>query len=80
VGEPAVVVGAVPQRVDIIYRARPVSLAAVAETRPVSPEVEEVGWFAPDALPELQVETAEALVAMARSARSPQTHPLPRWR
>lgn len=78
VGEPAVVVDPAPQRVDVIYRARPVSLAAVAETRVRSAEVVEVAWFPPDQLPELQFETAQALVAMARSARSPQTHHLPR--
>lgn len=66
VGEPAVVVDPGPQRIDVIYRARPVSLSVVGDARPVSPEIEEVGWFPPDALPELQFETAQALVALAR--------------
>ena len=66
VGQPAVVVDARPQRVDIVYRARPVTLAEVGEVRPSSPEIVEAAWFSPDALPELQVETAEALVALAR--------------
>src|SRR4051812_10272956 len=39
VGEPAVVVDAAPQRVDIIFRARPVSLEAIADMRPCSPEI-----------------------------------------
>jgi 8-oxo-dGTP diphosphatase len=65
-GPPAVVVDPDPQRVDIIYRARPISLSEVGEVRPNSPEIVEVGWFAPDALPELQFETAEAMVALAR--------------
>jgi 8-oxo-dGTP diphosphatase len=66
VGPPAVVVDAVPQRVDIVFRARPMSMAGVGEVRPSSPEIVEVGWFAPDALPELQFETADAMVALAR--------------
>jgi len=66
VGEAAVVVDPGPQRVDLIYRARPVTLAEVGEARPCSPEIVEVAWFAPDALPELQFETAGALVALAR--------------
>lgn len=71
VGQPAVVVDAGPQRVDLVYRARPVSMAEVGEARPSSPEIVEVGWFAPDALPELQFETAEALVALARRRSFP---------
>ena len=63
---PEVDVGPGPQRVDLIYRARPVTLAEVGEARPCSPEIVEVAWFAPDALPELQFETAGALVALAR--------------
>jgi 8-oxo-dGTP diphosphatase len=70
-GPPAVVVDARPQRVDLVYRARPVSLAEVGEARPSSPEIVEVGWFAPDALPELQFETAEALMALARQRSAP---------
>jgi 8-oxo-dGTP pyrophosphatase MutT (NUDIX family) len=77
VGEPAVVVDAAPQRIDIVFRARPVSLEAVGRMRPCSPEIVEARWFAPDALPELQHETATALVALARSAHSPQAKPLP---
>lgn len=76
-GQPAVVVDPEPQRVDLIYRARPRTVHDVASVRPSSPEVLEVRWFAPDALPRLQFETAQALVALARSARSPQAHPLP---
>ncbi len=66
VGSPAVVVDADPQRVDIVYRARPVSLSEIDEARPCSAEIVEVGWFSPSALPELQFETAEAMVALAR--------------
>lgn len=77
VGEPAVVVDSVPQRVDIVFRARPVSMSAIADMRPCSPEIVEARWFSPDALPELQHETAHALVALARSSHSPQAPTLP---
>lgn len=66
VGEPSVVVDAVPQRVDLVYRARPAAGADPADARPVSVEIAEVGWFPPDALPELQFETTGALMALAR--------------
>jgi len=67
IGAPAVVIDPDPQRVDLVYRARPLSLSEVGEARPNSPEIVEVGWFAPDALPQLQAEAATALVALARS-------------
>lgn len=76
-GEPAVVVAPVPQRIDIIFRARPVDPASVRLAAPGSPEIVEVGWFDPEALPQLQHETAEALVALARSSRAPQAPLLP---
>jgi len=72
VGEPAVVVDSAPQRVDIIFRARPRSIREIADARPCSEEIVEARWFSPDALPELQHETAHALVALARSSHSPQ--------
>ncbi|MEZ5141066.1 MAG: NUDIX hydrolase [Acidimicrobiales bacterium] len=72
VGEPAVVVDPAPQRVDVVFRARPAGGADVDDVGARSPEVVEARWFAPDALPELQHETAQALVALARSARAPQ--------
>jgi 8-oxo-dGTP pyrophosphatase MutT (NUDIX family) len=72
VGEPAVVVEPGPQRIDVVYRARPVPGADVDDLRPRSVEIAEVAWFGQDDLPELQEETAQALVALARSSRSPQ--------
>ena len=72
VGEPAVVVDAERQRIDLIFRAQPSHLSDVPEVRPSSPEIVRCEWFAKDALPELQFETANALVALARSSRSPQ--------
>lgn len=66
IGPPAVVVAPGPQRVDIIYRARPASLSDVGEVRPSSPEIVAAQWFPLDALPELQPETAGVLMALAR--------------
>lgn len=78
-GEPAVVVDPEPQRVDIIFRARPLDPALAVEDRvqPRSPEIVEAAWFSPDSLPELQFETADALVTLARAATSPVRRRLP---
>jgi 8-oxo-dGTP diphosphatase len=76
IGEPAIVVDPVPQRIDIVYRARPGALTDLGQMRPSSPEIVEARWFPADQLPELQFETANALVALARSSRSPQAVPL----
>lgn len=70
-GEPTVVVDAVPQRVDLVYRARPARHADLAAISPVSAEIAEVRWFGPDELPELQFETTGALMALARSRHEP---------
>lgn len=67
VGEPTVVVDAVPQRVDVVYRARPAHRADVDAVAPASPEILEVAWFARSDLPDLQHETAEALVVLSRT-------------
>ena len=66
IGEPRVVVDAPPQRVDLVYRARPAAGVDPDAVAPGSPEILEVGWFEPDQLPELQHETAEALRSLAR--------------
>jgi 8-oxo-dGTP pyrophosphatase MutT (NUDIX family) len=68
VGEPAVVVDAAAQRVDVIYRARLAPGTRWQDARPMSPEIVELGWFGPAALPELQFEASGAFVAMARSS------------
>ena len=73
VGQPAVVVDPEPQRIDLVFRARPTNGVAV---QPSSPEIEEARWFAPDSLPELQFETTGAMVALARAAQSPSATPL----
>lgn len=77
VGEPAVVVDAEAQRVDLVYRARLAVGEDATTARPLSPEIVDAHWFPIASLPELQHETSGALVALARSARSPQAVPLP---
>lgn len=77
VGEPAVVVAAVPRRVDVIFRATVAAGQDPTAAAPQSAEIVEVRWFPADDLPELQHETSGALVALARSARHPQAVPLP---
>lgn len=67
IGEPRVVVDAEPQRVDIIYRARPAAGADTDAVAPGSPEILEARWFPRSDLPELQHETVAALVALARA-------------
>ncbi len=69
IGEPAVVVDPRPRRVDIIYRARLANGTAPDAVRPTSVEIVEARWFPSDELPELQHETAGALVALARARR-----------
>ena len=77
-GEPAVVVDAHPQRVDVIFRARPLDPQAVLDAvTPQSPEITDARWFPADALPELQFETADALMTLARAATSPVDRRLP---
>lgn len=75
-GEPAVVVDPRPQRVDLVYRARPAVGADPDAVAPRSPEIAEVRWFHPDALPDLQHEATTALVSLARSSRAPQAVPM----
>jgi 8-oxo-dGTP pyrophosphatase MutT (NUDIX family) len=77
VGEPAVVVDARPQRIDIVYRARPADGVDVDSVEPHSPEVSDVRWFPAGALPELQPEAVSALVALARSDVPRGSGPLP---
>ena len=69
VGEPAVVVDPRPRRVDVIFRARLADGLEADSVRPTSVEIVEARWFQSDALPELQHETAGALVALARARR-----------
>ena len=76
-GEPAVVVDARPQRIDVVFRARPAAGADADAVGPRSPEVSDVRWFPADALPQLQPEAVSALVALARSGVPRPLGPLP---
>lgn len=76
-GEPAVTVDPEPQRVDVVFRCRPAIGTDVDAIRPRSPEIVEARWFHPGELPELQFETASALVRLARASVSPVDRPLP---
>jgi 8-oxo-dGTP diphosphatase len=76
-GEPAVVVDARPQRIDVVFRARPAAGADPDSVRPRSPEVSDVRWFPASALPQLQPEAVSALVALARSGVPSPLGPLP---
>jgi 8-oxo-dGTP diphosphatase len=71
VGDPAVVVDAPAQRVDVIYRARPAAGVDPGSVRAASPEIVELGWFPREDLPDLQFETSGAMMALARRSVSP---------
>lgn len=70
-GDPAVVVDAEAQRVDIVFRARPAPGVDPDGATASSPEILEVGWFSPEALPDLQFEASGAMVALARRRVTP---------
>lgn len=68
IGEPAVVVDAEAQRVDVVYRARPSAGIDPDSVSPQSPEIADVRWFPRADLPDLQHETVQALVALSRGS------------
>jgi 8-oxo-dGTP diphosphatase len=68
VGAPAVVVDSRPQRIDVVYRARPGAGADPDQARPTSAEIVEARWFPAGDLPTLQHEAVAALGALAASA------------
>jgi ADP-ribose pyrophosphatase YjhB (NUDIX family) len=72
VGDPAVVVDAEAQRVDVVFRARPAAGVDPGSATGASPEIVEVGWFPADALPDLQHEASGAMVALARRRVVPE--------
>lgn len=74
VGQPTVVVDPHPRRVDVVFRARPSEGSDVNGVRPRSAEIVEARWFGPQELPDLQLETAEALVALAQSILAGEEH------
>ncbi len=67
-GAPAVVVDSRPQRIDVVFRARPRAGVDPASAAPRSPEIRETRWFAAGDLPALQHEAVSALMALATSA------------
>jgi 8-oxo-dGTP pyrophosphatase MutT (NUDIX family) len=75
VGAPAVVVDSRPQRVDVVFRARPAVGADADAARPTSPEIVDVRWFPAGELPALQHEAVAALGALAASALGDETPP-----
>jgi len=70
VGDPAVVVDETAQRVDVVFKGRPLPDQDLDVLLPRSPEIVEVRWFPADQLPDLQFETSGALVALARRSIS----------
>lgn len=70
-GEPAVVVDAEAQRVDVVFSARAASGVDPESAQVASPELVELGWFPRDDLPDLQFEASGALMALARRAVTP---------
>jgi ADP-ribose pyrophosphatase YjhB (NUDIX family) len=73
IGEPAVVVDPGERRVDVVFAARLMLDGEGAAPRPVSPEIVECRWFAPDEIGSLalQREAAEAMAALARLPAQP---------
>jgi 8-oxo-dGTP diphosphatase len=74
---PAVVVDSRPQRVDVVFRARPAPDADPDAAHARSVEIREVRWFSPDDLPRLQHETVSALSALASSVLAPAPEAAP---
>lgn len=75
IGPPGVVIDPIPQRVDVIFRARPLPGKDLDALELCSPEIKAVEWFSPTDLPELQFETAGALVELARATGAADRRP-----
>jgi 8-oxo-dGTP diphosphatase len=75
--QPAVVVDSRPQRVDVVFRARPAPGVDPATARPVSAEIREVRWFPADEMPRLQHEAVTALMALASSTLDAEAEEAP---
>ena len=65
-GPPRMFIDERTRGIEAVFRARAVRPADLGRVGPVSPELVETGWFAPDALPALQKESARALDLLAR--------------
>lgn len=68
IGDPAVVVDSRPQRVDVVFRARPAGAFRPADAYAKSVEISEVRWFPATDLPPLQHEAVTALMALSSTA------------
>jgi len=69
VGEPAVVVDPYSQVVRVIFRAALADGVTADAAHPASPEIVEVGWFAPNSIDNVSPESADALEALVRAER-----------
>ena len=65
-GEPLVIIDTTVRRIDAVFRCR-IRPPVPDVVAPASVEIVEVRWFATDALPSMQKETAEALRRLAVS-------------
>jgi 8-oxo-dGTP diphosphatase len=66
-GLPVVVIDSPQRRVDAVFNARLSEGSAQPESTTHSPEISEVRWFPPDALPELLPEATAALIQLGRT-------------
>ena len=66
-GLPVVVIDVSMRRVDVVFNARLAEESPEPERTDHSPEISDVGWFPPDALPSLLPEAAAALVQLGRT-------------
>ena len=62
-----VVIDSPMRRVDVVFNARLASESDQPESTDHSPEIADVGWFAPDGLPGLLPEATSALIQLGRS-------------
>lgn len=68
-GLPVVVIDPQMRRVDVVFNTRLASGSPDPEGGPHSPEITEVRWFPPGALPSLLPEATAALVQLGRTYR-----------
>jgi ADP-ribose pyrophosphatase YjhB (NUDIX family) len=73
--EPAVVVDSRPQRVDVVFRARPAAGVDPDAAFASSAEIREARWFPVDELPRLQHEAVSALMALSSALATPEARP-----
>ena len=66
-GLPVVVIDSPMRRVDVVFNARLAAESDQPERTDHSPEITEVGWFAPDGLPSLLPEATDALIQLGRT-------------